>query len=144
MSSKGINKAIILGNLGKDPEVKYMPNGTAVANFSIATSETWKDKAGGESQEKTEWHNCVAFGRLAEIIEQYVKKGSKVYCEGKIQTRSWEKDGVKRYTTEINVNELQMLDSREQSNHQSRPEPKQSSGPDTKPSFDDFEDSIPY
>lgn len=112
MASRGVNKAIIVGNVGNDPEVRYMPNGNAVANVSIATSDTWKDRNTGEQQERTEWHRVVFFNRLAEIVEQYVKKGSKLYIEGRLQTRSWEQDGVKRYTTEIVANEMQMLDSR--------------------------------
>ena len=112
MASRGVNKVILVGNVGNDPEVRYMPNGNAVANVSLATSETWKDKNTGDQQEKTEWHRVVFFNRLAEIVEQYVKKGSKLYIEGRLQTRSWEQDGVKRYTTEIVSNEMQMLDSR--------------------------------
>ena len=110
----GINKAIIVGRLGKDPEQKQLPqSGKVVVNFSVATSETWKDKATGEKREKTEWHNCVAFDKLAEIIGQYCTKGSQVFICGKLQTRQWEKDGQKHYATEIVVNELQMLDSRQ-------------------------------
>ena len=112
MASRGVNKVILVGNLGNDPEVRYMPNGNAVANVSLATSETWKDKSTGEQQEKTEWHRVVFFNRLAEIVEQYVKKGTKLYVEGRLQTRSWEQDGVKRYSTEVVANEMQMLDSR--------------------------------
>ena len=109
----GINKAILIGNLGKDPEVRYMPNGDAVANFTIATSESWKDKNTGEKQEKTEWHRCVAFRKTAEIISKYVTKGSKIYVEGKIQTRKWQgQDGQDKYTTEIVVRDLQMLGSK--------------------------------
>jgi len=112
----GINKVIILGNLGNDPEIKATAAGKAVANFSIATSEKWKDKQTGQQQEKTEWHRVVVFDRLAEIVSDYVKSGSKVYVEGKLQTRKWkDKDGNDRYTTEIVANELQMLDSRESS-----------------------------
>lgn len=111
--SKGINKAIIIGNLGNDPEVKYLPNGGAVANITVATSETWKDKNTGEQKENTEWHRVVFFRRLAEIAGEYLKKGSKVYIEGKLQTRKWQdKDGNDRYTTEIVANEMQMLDGR--------------------------------
>lgn len=99
--SSSVNKAIILGNLGKDPEVRTMQNGSKVANLSIATSESWKDKATGEKKEKTEWHRVVIFGSLADIAERYLKKGSKVYIEGQIQTRKWQKDGVDQYSTEI-------------------------------------------
>lgn len=110
--SNGINKVILVGNLGHSPDVKQLPDGNTVANISLATSERWKDKTTGEQQERTEWHRVVFFGRLAEIVDEYVKKGSKIYVEGKLQTRSWEKDGVKRYTTEIIAREMQMLDSR--------------------------------
>lgn len=113
---KGINKVILVGNLGKDPEVKYMPSGDAVANITLATSETWNDKSSGEKKEKTEWHRVVFFGKLAEIVGQYLKKGSKVYIEGKLQTRKWQgQDGQDRYTTEVVVDmtgTMQMLDSR--------------------------------
>ncbi|MDH5692356.1 MAG: single-stranded DNA-binding protein [Gammaproteobacteria bacterium] len=111
--ARGINKVILVGNLGSDPEVRYMPNGGAVANLSIATSETWKDKQSGESKEKTEWHRVVLFNRLGEIAGEYLRKGSKVYIEGKLQTRKWQdKDGQDRYTTEIVGSEMQMLDGR--------------------------------
>lgn len=113
MASRGVNKVILIGNLGQDPDVRTMNNGEQVANFSLATSETWQDKNTGEAREKTEWHRCVAYRRLAEIIGQYVKKGSKIYVEGRLQTRKWQgQDGQDRYTTEIIVNEMQMLDSR--------------------------------
>lgn len=98
-----LNKVTLIGNLGGDPDVRYMPNGNAVANLTIATSERWKDKQTGQQQEKTEWHRVVIFGKIAEVAGQYLKKGSKVFIEGKLQTREWEKDGVKRYTTEIVV-----------------------------------------
>jgi len=111
MASRGVNKVILVGNLGDDPDVRYTQNGSAVANVSLATSETWKDKSSGETQEKTEWHRVVFFNRLAEIVEQYVKKGTKLYVEGRLQTRSWEQDGVKKYSTEIIASEMQMLDS---------------------------------
>jgi len=107
-----VNKAILVGNLGRDPEVRYMPNGEAVCNFSIATTENWKDK-NGQKQEKTEWHNIVMYRRLAEIAGEYLKKGRSVYVEGRLQTRKWEKDGVTRYTTEIIADQMQMLGSRE-------------------------------
>ena len=106
----GINKAILVGNLGNDPEVRYTPSGTAVANFSIATKEEWKDKNTGEKQSRTEWHKIVAFGRLGEICGEYLHKGKQVYIEGRLQTKSWEdREGVKRYTTEIIAREMQML-----------------------------------
>lgn len=111
--ARGVNKVILIGNLGRDPEVRYMPNGGAVANLALATSESWKDKNTGEQQEKTEWHRVVLFRRLAEIAGEYLKKGSKVYIEGKLQTKKWQDNqGQDRYTTEIVANELQMLDSR--------------------------------
>ncbi|GAB3288519.1 MULTISPECIES: single-stranded DNA-binding protein [Pseudidiomarina] len=113
MASRGINKVILIGNLGADPEVRYTQNNTAIANLSVATSETWKDKQTGEPREQTEWHRCVAYRRLAEIAGEYLKKGSKVYVEGRLQTRKWQgQDGVERYTTEIVINDLQMLDGR--------------------------------
>ena len=111
--ARGINKVILIGNLGQDPEVKYMPNGGAVTNVTVATSESWKDKNTGEMQDRTEWHRVVFFRRLAEIAGEYLKKGSKVYIEGKLQTRKWQdQQGNDRYTTEIVANEMQMLDSR--------------------------------
>jgi single-strand DNA-binding protein len=111
--ARGINKVILIGNLGQDPEVRYMPQGGAVANLSIATSESWKDKATGEMKEQTEWHRVVIYQRLAEIAGEYLRKGSKVYIEGKLKTRKWQdQQGVERYTTEIVANELQMLDGR--------------------------------
>tara|TARA_R110000782_G_scaffold127701_1_gene219279 strand:- start:183 stop:734 length:552 start_codon:yes stop_codon:yes gene_type:complete len=121
----GINKVIIVGNLGKDPEVRFMPNGGGVANLTVATSETWKDKQTGEQKEKTEWHRVVIFGKLAEIAGEYLKKGSKVYLEGSLQTRKWTKDdGTDQYTTEIVLqgfgSTLEMLDSRQQGGQQSQ------------------------
>jgi single-strand DNA-binding protein len=122
MASRGINKVIIVGNLGQDPEVRFMPNGNAVANFTVATSETWKDKQTGETKEKTEWHRIVMYQRLAEIAGEYLKKGSKVYLEGKLQTRKWQnQQGQDQYTTEIVVNDMQMLDSRGQGGFQGQP-----------------------
>lgn len=116
MARRGVNKVILLGNVGGDPELRYTPSGAGVANFSIATNESWTDKNSGERQERTEWHRIVAWGRLAEICNQYLRKGSKVYIEGSIQTRSWEgQDGQRRYTTEIVAREMQMLDSRSES-----------------------------
>ena len=112
MSRGGVNKVILIGNLGSDPEVKYTPTGVAVANVSLATNETWNDKS-GERQERTEWHRLVIWRKLAEIVGQYLKKGSKIYVEGRLETRSWDdQGGQKRYTTEVVVNDLQMLDGR--------------------------------
>ena len=113
MAQRGVNKVILVGNCGQDPETKFLPSGGAVANISIATSETWKDKQSGQQQERTEWHRVVFFNRLAEIVGEYVKKGSKLYIEGRLQTRKWQdQQGNDRYTTEIVANEMQMLDSR--------------------------------
>jgi single-strand DNA-binding protein len=116
----GINKVILVGRLGRDPEMKYLTNGDAVCNFSIATSDTWKDKDSGEKKEKTEWHRIVTFRKLAEICGKYLSKGSMVYIEGKLQTRSWEKDGITRYTTEIEALNMQMLDRKEGSGNAGR------------------------
>ena len=113
MSRGGVNKVILIGNLGADPEVRYTPDGVPVANFSLATSESWNDRTSGEKQERTEWHRLVLWRKLAEIAGQYLKKGSKIYVEGKLQTRSWDdQSGQKRYATEVVVNDMQMLDSR--------------------------------
>jgi single-strand DNA-binding protein len=141
---KGINKAIVVGNLGQDPEIRYTANGKAVANISIATSESWKDKSSGEQQEKTEWHKIVAWGRLAEIIGEYLKKGSQVYIEGKLQTRKWQDDGgIDRYTTEIVAHEMQMLGSRQDGQQQgSRTQGNTPSA--APPAPDDFDDDIPF
>ena len=110
---KGVNKVILIGNLGRDPEMRHSQAGAAIANIAVATSESWKDKNTGENQERTEWHRVVMFNRLGEIAGEYLKKGSKVYIEGKLQTRKWQdKQGQDRYTTEIVANEMQMLDSR--------------------------------
>ena len=111
--ARGVNKVMLIGNLGKDPEVRYSPNGGAIATITVATSESWKDKNTGEQVDKTEWHRVVFFRRLAEIAGEYLKKGSKVFIEGKLQTRKWQdKDGQDRYTTEVVANEMQMLDSK--------------------------------
>ncbi len=109
----GLNKAILIGNLGRDPEVTYTPAGLAVARFSIATSEAWTDKASGEKREKTEWHRIVAFGKLGEICGEYLVKGKQVYIEGRLQTSSWEKDGITRYSTDIIASEMKMLGARD-------------------------------
>ena len=143
-----VNKVILVGNLGKDPEVRYMPNGEAVCNFSIATTENWKDKS-GVKQEKTEWHNIVMYRKLAEIAGEYLKKGSPVYLEGSLQTRKWEKDGITRYSTEVIANQMQMLGSKSDAVHEPRTEKKterqdmQSNKP-SGDSFDDMASSIPF
>ena len=111
--ARGVNKVILVGNCGKDPDTRYMPSGGAVTNISIATSESWKDKQSGETKERTEWHNIVFFNRLGEIAGEYLKKGSQIYVEGSLRTRKWQdKSGQDRYTTEIVANEMQMLGSR--------------------------------
>lgn len=150
-----LNKAMLIGRLGQDPEVRYTQSNTAVATLSIATSERYKD-SNGEQQEKTEWHRVVAWGRLAEICQQYLKKGSQVYIEGPIQTRQWEdKDGQKRYTTEIKALQMTMLDSRGSGNGgpqnqggsqgQSKPESKpMSSNVELGSNFDDMDDDLPF
>ncbi len=150
MASRGINKVILIGNLGQDPEVRYMPNGGAVCNITVATSETWKDKNSGEQQEKTEWHRVVMFRRLAEIAGEYLKKGSKVYLEGKLQTRKWQdQQGQDRYTTEVVADEMQMLDSRggsaEYSGGSRAAAPQQNQPAAQKAPVDNgFEDDIPF
>ncbi|MDY0207176.1 MAG: single-stranded DNA-binding protein [Pseudomonas sp.] len=124
--ARGINKVILIGNVGGDPETRYLPNGNAVTNLTLATSDSWRDKQTGQMQERTEWHRVTFFGKIAEIAGQYLRKGSKVYVEGRLQTREWEKDGVKRYTTEIIVDiggSMQMLDSRGDNEGGNRPAP---------------------
>lgn len=151
-----VNRVILIGNLGRDPEIRYMPAGDAVANVSIATSETWKDKAGGK-QEKTEWHRVVFFGKLAEIVGEYLKKGSLIYIEGRIQTRKWQdKDGNDKYTTEIVADRMQMLGSRgdpaKPSGADAKDYERASKGGASKPAeqkpkggaFDDFDSDIPF
>jgi single-strand DNA-binding protein len=133
-----VNKVILIGGLTRDPEVRFMPNGEAVANFSIATNETWKDKS-GVKQEKTEYHNLVAYRKLAEIIGEYCKKGGQVYIEGKLQTRKWEKDGVNRYTTEVIADTLQMLGGKAE-----RKDAPASQSDSQAGSFDDMPDDIPF
>ena len=150
--ARGINKVILIGNLGKDPEVRYMPSGGAVANITVATSESWKDKKTGEQQDKTEWHRVVMFNRLGEIAGEYLKKGSKVYIEGKLQTRKWQgQDGQDRYTTEIVASEMQMLDSRGGGgasnfggDSASAPQKQQAPATEAAGGFDDFDDDIPF
>lgn len=155
--ARGINKVILVGNLGRDPEVRYSPNGSAVANVTLATSESWKDKNSGEKVEKTEWHRVVFFGRLAEIAGEYLKKGSQVYVEGRLQTRKWQdKDGHDRYTTEIVANEMQMLGSRggagvpSDNFNQDQPSAAENTGPagakkaSATAATGEFDDDIPF
>ena len=161
--ARGINKVILIGNCGQDPETRYMPSGGAVTNISVATSESWKDKQTGQPQERTEWHRVVFFNRLAEIAGEYLKKGGKVYIEGSLRTRKWQgQDGQDRYTTEIVANEMQMLDSRGQQGQdfagasqrppQQQNQPPQQGAqaqPQAQPqqqdgSFDSFDDDIPF
>ena len=161
MASRGINKVILIGNLGRDPETRYTQTGAAVANFSLATSERWQDRNTNETREQTEWHNIVCFARLAEIVGEHLRKGSKVYIEGRLQTRSWEgQDGQTRSRTEVIARDMQMLDSRPggapgasrdgppgegyapppQSRPATRPAPAPAPAADT----DDFDDDIPF
>jgi len=169
--ARGINKVILVGNLGNDPETRYMPSGGAVTNITVATSETWKDKQTGQPQERTEWHRIVFFNRLAEIAGEYLHKGSKVYVEGSLRTRKWQdQSGQDKYTTEIVAGEMQMLDSRsggqggqqpsggysqspaqQQAPAQSAPQSAKPAAPPQSPppqspagGFDDFDDDIPF
>jgi single-strand DNA-binding protein len=120
--ARGVNKVILIGNLGNDPEVRYTPNGNAVATISLATSETWRDKQSGELQDRTEWHRVVFFNRLAEIVGEYLHKGSKTYVEGSLRTRKWQdKNGMDKFTTEIIANEMHMLDSKANSGKEKAP-----------------------
>lgn len=158
MASRGVNKVILVGNLGNDPEVRYTQSGAAIANISVATSETWKDKQTGQPQERTEWHRVVFFNRLGEIAGEYLKKGSKVYVEGSLRTRKWQdKEGKDRYTTEIVGNEMQMLDSRgsgmgdgggyqgQNDYNQAPPQSAPAQGGATSPGdFNNFDDDIPF
>ena len=147
-----VNKVILVGNVGADPDVRYMPNGDAVANLRLATTESWKDKASGEKKEITEWHRVVFYRRLAEIVQQYVKKGSALYIEGRIRTRKWQdKDGQDRYTTEIEANEMQMLGGRrdvesrsEGDEHAKSSAPRARSAPKPSSGFEDMDDDIPF
>jgi single-strand DNA-binding protein len=160
--ARGINKVILVGNVGGDPEVKFMPNGNAVTTLSIATSETWKDKQTGDKQERTEWHRVVCFNRLGEIAGEYVRKGSKLYVEGSLRTRKWQdQQGQDRYTTEIVASDIQMLDSKGQGGSSSYPEaqsaPQHASAGRAAPkpqqttnqtaaqdAFDELDDDIPF
>jgi len=148
--ARGVNKAIIVGTLGQDPEIKYTASGAAVVNVSVATNETWKDRQTGEAQERTEWHRIVMFGKLAEIASQYLKKGSQAYFEGRIQTRKWQdQSGNDRYSTEIVANEMQMLGGRPGggtpmgSSGQQQPQSPSEAKPQTAPMDDSFDD-IPF
>ena len=158
MARGGVNKVIIIGNVGADPELRYTPGGTAVANFNVATNESWTDN-NGERQERTEWHRIVVWGRLAEICNQYLRKGSKIYVEGRLQTRSWEgQDGQKRYTTEVVAREMQMLDGRgdmesggggASNNYGNAAQPQKASGggpsgPDSEPPPYASDDDLPF
>ncbi|WP_112197778.1 single-stranded DNA-binding protein [Rahnella sp. NRRL B-41462] len=155
MASRGVNKVILVGNLGQDPEIRYMPNGGAVANITLATSESWRDKATGEQKEKTEWHRVVLFGKLAEVAGEYLKKGSQVYIEGKLNTRKWtDQAGVEKYTTEVHVNvggTMQMLGGKSEGSkpaqsgaQQSRPvQHNQPAAQNNEPPMD-FDDDIPF
>lgn len=154
MASRGVNKVILVGNLGNDPEVRYMPSGGAVANLTLATSESWRDKQTGETKEKTEWHRVVLFGKLAEVAGEYLRKGSQVYIEGKLNTRKWtDQAGVEKYTTEIHVNvggTMQMLGGKQEGGAGNKPQqqgrqPQQSqqAPPQSEPPMD-FDDDIPF
>ncbi len=156
----GVNKVILLGRLGQDPEVRYMPNGNAVANVSIATSEQWKDKNSGQMQERTEWHRVVFFGRTAEVVGEYLRKGSEAYVEGRLQTKKWQdKNGQDRYTTEIVADKMTMVGGRgsggdtaykqaDQPQHaapqQPASQPQQQNTPPAQPFEDEFDDDIPF
>ncbi len=155
--ARGINKVILVGNLGRDPETRYMPSGGAVTNVSVATSKQWRDRDSGEQKERTEWHRVVFFNRLAEVAGEYLRRGSKVYIEGELRTREWEREGQKHYTTEIVAGEMQMLDTRGDMPpaNMSGPGPSQSdvtSSPSSgggmddfgPPPADDFDDDIPF
>ena len=156
MSARGVNKVILVGNLGQDPEVRYLPNGGAVANITLATSESWRDKATGEQKEQTEWHRVVLFGKLAEVAGEYLRKGSQVYIEGQLRTRKWtDQSGVEKYTTEVLVNVggvMQMLGGKQGGNEQSpaprnnsqqRSQPAQQQSQHSEPPMD-FSDDIPF
>ena len=147
MARSGINKVILVGNLGQDPEVKYTAGGAAVTTLSIATSDSWKDRDTGEDQERTEWHRVVLWRRLAEIAGEFLKKGSKVYVEGQLQTRKWEQEGQTRYTTEIIARDIQFLDSKGTSSNTPSPENSDTSSNESIPEAGEDEmedDGIPF
>jgi len=144
MASRGVNKVILVGNVGQDPESRAFANGDSVANITLATSESWKDKSTGQPKEVTEWHRVVFFRKLADIVTQYVKKGSKLYIEGSLKTRSWEQDGVKKYATEIVATEMQMLDGGNSSQN-GQESGKFSQAPANNPTAGgSFDDDIPF
>ena len=143
--ARGINKVILVGNLGADPETRYMPSGSAVTNLSVATSEQWKDKQSGEQKERTEWHKVAMFNRLAEIAAEYLRKGSQVYIEGKLRTRKWQdRDGNDRWTTEIIADEMQMLGGRGGGGSAPMSSGSGPSSAPPQPPADDFDDDIPF
>ena len=142
--ARGINKVILVGNLGRDPETRYLPSGGAVTNVSLATSRSWKDRDSGEQKEKTEWHRIVFFNRLAEIAGEYLKRGSKVYVEGELRTREWEKEGQKHFTTEIVGNEMQMLDSKGGSSDYETSNSSSGATPSSLSSSEMIDDDIPF
>ena len=143
--ARGVNKVIVVGNLGNDPETRYMPSGSAVTNLSVATNESWKDKQTGEQKERTEWHKVAMFGRLAEIAAEYLRKGSQVYIEGKLRTRKWQdQQGNDRYTTEIVADEMQMLGGRSGGGAPAMGSSGPPPGPPPQGSSDDFDDDIPF
>lgn len=147
MARGSVNKVILIGNLGRDPEVRYTPNGLAVANITIATSEVWKDKQSGENQERTEWHRVVMYQRLAEIVGEYLRKGSKIYIEGRLQTRKWQdkNTGQDRYTTEIVADSLQMLDGKGSGGENTAYEkPASNAVAESAPALEGFDDDIPF
>lgn len=158
--ARGVNKVILIGNVGGDPETRYLPNGNAVTNITLATTDSWKDKQTGQAVEKTEWHRVCLFGKVAEIAGEYLRKGSQCYIEGRLVTREWEKEGIKRYTTEIVVDmngAMQLLGGRGDSDggqRQQRPQgrqdqaartpPRQQQAPQPQPDYDSFDDDIPF
>jgi single-strand DNA-binding protein len=148
--ARGINKVILIGNLGADPETRYSQGGNAVTRLRLATTDTWRDRQTGEQQERTEWHNVVCFSRLAEIAGEYLRKGSKVYIEGSLSTSSWEQDGQKRYRTEVIARDMQMLDSRggggmgDGAPTGFEPRRQQADNRPTLPEDEDFDDDIPF
>ncbi|HEY5740408.1 MAG TPA: single-stranded DNA-binding protein [Gammaproteobacteria bacterium] len=143
--ARGVNKVILVGNLGNDPDTRYMPSGSAVTNLSVATNESWKDKQTGEQKDRTEWHKVAMFGRLAEIAAEYLRKGSQVYIEGKLRTRKWQdQNGNDRWTTEIIADEMQMLGGRTGAGAPAMGDSPPPAAPPPEPSPDEFDDDIPF